>query len=1449
MEFKIKKLVLKEIEEQRNTYKNSWARIVADYDNELETIKEYNGRQILELLQNADDEESEEVLLELDTEKNILIIANKGSNCNPFQIGGIKSLMVSNFSPKTTKKYIGSKGLGFRSIINWSNKITIKSQSVSISFSKNIVSNFYDEICDEQKQKEIIEQRNLSPDIVPIAFLAIPEIEVSPQNEWTTIIEIEYKSDKIDDIKKQIHSIKDEILLFVNYIKILTIKVDGKSEKIEIDRDNDNNDILLDDVLWKVYEKNDLLPKEMWDKSHEEEYFELKIAIQESFNNKNNLLYSYFPTKIDIDFPFIIHGTFDLNSSRNDLNDNEKNRYILDKLVIMIIETAKILTKNEVNYKALEFLTHNSNNTTLKNLGFYQKIDESIEELEVFPCLDKNYRKKNDVVFVSDDFSKFVDKTKNQSLFQNMLIHTDDANINILDYYINEQIDNYESINNLSKNIKSIDDRIDLIYLIKNNFKNKDKKFELLIDEDNKIINLNDEVYTPKFSNMENLVLPSFVNIKFLNKELGSKLLSRFNINDKKNYRILKDKLNDITNIKEYETSTILEKIISEAKRNTTISTIKEMIRALYENFKINKVEIETKLIPLISKNDEIINSKDLYLSSTYPSGKLTEELFESTLEKNQFLANMDKFNFEVNEDKEQIERFFLWLGVNKYTIFSNITTDYKYDKYLSNKIETPQNYSRFVFEIPNIINIKAIKKINVEKIILWILKDNKIRDEISKKYEVRYIKNGGYVKHLFTYDAPSYILYQLSSLNYFKNYIITNEELGKTVNSISIDFNHELFKTYEIGEHAIKDLILKLGAKERFEDLSIDAIKTILKNLEEKSPDGKYTQTIYKAVRNHKDTLNDTNIKLCAKKEGKLDYYNQNEIFYVNTTKLPKKILNNIPIINIPPRLGNIINFFGIKDIKNIEITLISYDINDILSCRFKEFFEKMKIFILVYKFENSKKKKTKENDLNKLKNVDIHLCNKVCYKIEGNEYQLEDNDYIESNKKYYIKVANNDFDYIRKTLDFRETFADIIGSIFNINNVENFLRLVSDDIKETEEIIKRNIGYEALNEAREYFNIADEFSSFWRTVYQLKSVEYNEEYNKEYLQKIREDLNLKIELKEINYKNLKCNKSCENIKKIFSELSLDIIDFNNNEPYYKLDFIEFHKSKLKNSFNDSFYNFEQSLYKYCQINKKERKFLNLIGLYEYRDLNIDFNTIYIDYEEVVRKFITENFNFELNNNHKKQINIVKIYEKNKKEINYEKIEPFEELRSLLHFENILEEINANIYDNDNKKNLKEDKEIEDLNLKSIIKKNLSTPSISINKAIKKRTKKYSQEQNKQNKKKGDKAEKEVFNSLVEKFGKEKVKWVSNNDDNLKYDLRYSPEQGKWKYVEVKTFSNNSFYLSKNEKEFADKNKENYEIFLVGSEIYKLENIDFSNKQQFELIIDKYQVHYKLKM
>lgn len=129
---------------QRKTTYSIEDNAVADFNRENELSKEYNGRQILELIQNADDANASKIEISINTSSKELSIYNDGE---PFNFEGIKSIMIANISSKVTTNYIGNKGLGFRSLLFWAEKIRIISggyififlQKLQKRYQKNLI--------------------------------------------------------------------------------------------------------------------------------------------------------------------------------------------------------------------------------------------------------------------------------------------------------------------------------------------------------------------------------------------------------------------------------------------------------------------------------------------------------------------------------------------------------------------------------------------------------------------------------------------------------------------------------------------------------------------------------------------------------------------------------------------------------------------------------------------------------------------------------------------------------------------------------------------------------------------------------------------------------------------------------------------------------------------------------------------------------------------------------------------------------------------------------------------------------------------------------------------------------------------------------------------------------------------------------------------------------------
>ncbi|WP_452599166.1 protein NO VEIN domain-containing protein, partial [Pontimicrobium sp. MEBiC01747] len=236
-------------------------------------------------------------------------------------------------------------------------------------------------------------------------------------------------------------------------------------------------------------------------------------------------------------------------------------------------------------------------------------------------------------------------------------------------------------------------------------------------------------------------------------------------------------------------------------------------------------------------------------------------------------------------------------------------------------------------------------------------------------------------------------------------------------------------------------------------------------------------------------------------------------------------------------------------------------------------------------------------------------------------------------------------------------------------------------------------------------------------------------------------------------------------------------------------------------------------------------------------------------NYESIFQEYL--NLNFSFSTNEKKIIHILDKKNQNKTNFSNKEndlIEEDKELISLLYFkknisvlktklEKMIEPentINDNDYENEiGTGNIVTDFEVQP---KAITRPNGKGPFIPSGTTN-------------NNKKIGNRSEKLVYNTLVEKYGKDYVSWKAKEDEALHYDMRYSSDNGnKWKFVEVKTFNNNSFILSRDEKKFGEENKDKYEIWLVDNQNNIYNYAIFKGEVNFELSPKDYIISIELK-
>jgi hypothetical protein len=285
------------LETRKEVYQTDSNIILEDYRKEKEKIEEYNGRQLLEMLQNADDEAitDKEKTCFIKLTENKLTIANNGRK---FSEGGIESLMYSNISPKVLEQNkVGQKGLGFRSILSWANKITIKSYDFAVAFSETNAKEFLKALI--EKNPEIKTQLNKKEknNEFPIATLRCPKIlEYIPQDlsTYDTYIVIDLKEQQTFEVQEQINNeINKEVLLFLNNLK--KIIVESPERNFEIEKEIIKNKAIIRELN---YDTDETIEK-VWNvKSrkgeHKDKNYELKIAWNDNLDDKIGRLYSYF---------------------------------------------------------------------------------------------------------------------------------------------------------------------------------------------------------------------------------------------------------------------------------------------------------------------------------------------------------------------------------------------------------------------------------------------------------------------------------------------------------------------------------------------------------------------------------------------------------------------------------------------------------------------------------------------------------------------------------------------------------------------------------------------------------------------------------------------------------------------------------------------------------------------------------------------------------------------------------------------------------------------------------------------------------------------------------------------------------------------------------------------------------------------------------------------------
>lgn len=1500
------------IDRYKKTYIDNPSVMISGYTQENQIVADYNGRQILELMQNADDAGSDIIHIEIDTEKQILCISNKGE---AFDLDGIESLMFPGISTKNKTEYIGNKGLGFRSILNWVESVKILTKEVSVSFSRKYVEEFFNQnlsdlppIIDRVEQER--QKNKIAGDTLPIATLAFPKIEDEVASEpYVTQIKLAYKKQEEEAIEKQLASIAEETLLFLPHSRQVILVKNGE-QILDLNKTTEaNGSIRVGNKLWKVHSERML--------SYSDKVkFNYTIAWQDDLSDRGKF-YNYFPTDVEAALPCLIHATFDLTNNRKELNKCSENEFILNHIADSISEIIETHFRTEVSdWRAFKFLSPSNANNREFFQPFYRKIIDKRESTYCYPAIDNKYINKNVAIYYGNRFSEWVEQNQLGDAFKYLIKCTEfGIEINRKELQEYNGTEWFEISKIISSRIKSHNQRASLLKLLVTDCQlslAENQKLPLLIGQDYTFEagTYHENVFAYRAAD-QNISLPEFANITFLDNDLYDDLIKIFNQELATNRdgsedisRTLIRILKPVVNLRQNDSNEVIRYIVSEMrKKDPAPEKVKRFTSFLYSIYK-EKKDRRNKLafdVPLLDRDGRVVDSSKLIFGDDYETEQVTEFVFDGIYRKYHLLGSKELFGFNGVENQELLD-FFTWLGVHKYfitkevTILSPNTDSYFHFLFHEKRVLKPDNARMNNIELKALIvdNIEDLKLLELNKLCILLEKSAILKRAVNFTDEADL--NDLVYKYGNAYPKPiktnyTYIYFQISQLIDFTKYTLSEDSEFELMFK-KLDLGSGIFKSC-LNKNEVESLKLTLrhlGVSESLEDITVERLKEVLDDQENNFPEGKNSQNFYKKcleyyLEQRNSYGKDIRIDYCDRFFGRkgiggdhLELVNKERLYYSDNYLLPRKILSKFYFINLPKRVGedNVKDIFGVKLIKdeldNIDITM--QDTHH-LAKEFKKYIESLKAFILAYRIEVIKEKKSRQNEANLIKRLNIELVSELSLKFNNEIITLELNEFIPFKDTIYIKAGYKN--YVTELLtvpEFCDAIAEVFCITFKISSLKNtFRRIIKDGSSETLHILKTDEKEQFLREARELLGVNPFELEFWKKLF--PNEDFEGVYSDHFVSQLERILgnSLPDQYKSVDFANIATKPGIQFLQWILKVTGKELYQI-----IQPKDLEAWHKVNIDNTVRDHLQEFRWLLWQKANSGNVEIKkqfhsdylSFNNASDTDYFRAFLEKNKfeLYPDYKRALIVFAKSQFEVDL-----QSIKVTDSDIENKYTVlmqsysigidleDSEKIikEDHPDLFSLIYFDGFEVEIKRVLEEYKNKRvndfDTSEDNEAEEESTIIITRSNILAASPrALNPSKGDADYAHTSQTSRKKTLAGKKEENKVIKAL-RSDGYEVIP-VSKFTDSKHYDLEYKKPDGEWRYLEVKKDSGGYFFMSKAEKNTAmnNANAGKYDLAIVnGSNIHIIEspfnfiNESFEKNTKFYAEPSDYIIHFKV--
>lgn len=897
------------INEEVNEREEGFARIphelVAAASRENKHAREYHGREILELLQNADDANAlggRACRVRLELREEGLLVANTGT---PFRKGGLLSLMTSDHSPKehdTRARHIGNKGLGFRALLNWSAQPMISSGELEVEFNQDRAQAWLRAACAKHPRlRDVIE--DLPEGASPIATLAIP-FEVNRdaplkrraaelrEAGYDTVIAIPTsESDIHAQIEAQASEFPSECLLFTNHIVEFAIQTPSLDRVWRVTREGATVTLTRTDgtdetsETWHLIQQRGELPVELA-RGAQHHDFHLCLAVPSDRSPKPGFLYNYFPTQVRFPFPVVAHATVEITSNRQNLIESKTNEHILGELAHLLAKFAESMVTEQDPWRALRIIAPSGSlDPLLEKLEFLKALREQARQMPIAPLWWGGFGAPRSLSRLEKELQPYLPTGS----FPDVVAWTTDYHLNETFTKLGTPVlstrDLVERLDAIGRAALDTRDRARLIRgLLETRIAQGTLPSSLLIDNDGVPIEDSSAAFLPS-SAAASVELPEWMSVKTIHPDLVLALREALQATSPR--ELVYDLI--AFEVREFALVPFASAINAQANersrttpdqepafRDAALRTIMQLYLASEERSTSTPANLN---LVLPKRKGGFAPASTLYAGQEYPMGALMEALLVG-VPTDRFVADLRPIAPAATEN--DVEAFLSWTGVATLPRTQQISTgmDHPFTKYARSRVTLPAAFSQNLVvakredldpsTIDKLTTLDALDDIltnaDAHAILAWVASDPRIEkwrieNDASAEFDLHLYRKQ-YVRTLEGQPVPSFVLWRLSTHDWLPTLNgecrapqactlarSLPEDLHALLPVPKIDETSPILKFKQVDRKRIRGALQQVGVNVGLEEWSADELYAFLELLPTRDPEGRSARSLYRQL------------------------------------------------------------------------------------------------------------------------------------------------------------------------------------------------------------------------------------------------------------------------------------------------------------------------------------------------------------------------------------------------------------------------------------------------------------------------------------------------------------------------------------------------------------------------------------------------------------------------